>query len=222
MREEKRIDNKEISCKEISPKETLEEERELIKAKIRDSIAIKSKLLEDEELLSNIEKLAIALTAAIGKGGKLLICGNGGSACDALHIAAELVGRFRRERRAFPAIALNADVASMTAIANDYGYETIFARQVEAYASPGDLFLGISTSGNSGNVRLAAAAAKDHGLQTAALLGDKGGRLASQVDYPVIVPGSVTARIQECHILIGHILCEMAEAKLADGGGKLQ
>lgn len=199
-------------------------DRERIKKGIRDSIsesiALRRELLQKEELISAIELLSLTITDVIGAGGRLLICGNGGSACDALHIAAELVGRFRLERRAFPAITLNADVASLTAIANDYGYENTFARQVEAYARPGDFFLGISTSGNSENVCRAAAAAGDLGLKTGALLGNGGGRLALQVDLPVIIPGSVTARIQECHIMIGHILCELTEEKLAHEGRK--
>ena len=145
-----------------------------------------------------------------------MLCGNGGSASDALHFAGEIVGRFQKERSAWPAVVLNADVATMTAIANDYSYDDVFARQAEGHVKPGDLFIGISTSGNSENVLRAARTAKAKGAKTAALLGKDGGKIAREVDYPLIVHYNVTARVQECHICMIHILCEIAESILAD------
>ena len=141
-------------------------------------------------------------------------CGNGGSASDALHFAGEIIGRFQREREAWPAIVLNADVATMTAIANDYGYEEIFSRQAEGHCKPGDVFIGISTSGNSKNVIKAIRAAKKKGCKTAGLLGKEGGMIKDIVDYSIIIPCNVTARIQECHILLIHIICEIVERYL--------
>ncbi len=140
-----------------------------------------------------------------------MLCGNGGSAADALHFAGEIVGRFQKERNSWPAIALNSDVAVMTSIANDYGYENIFARQVEGCIHPGDVFIGISTSGNSENIYRAVVAAKRNGALTAALLGNDGGKIGREVEQPIVVPSTNTARIQESHITLIHIICEMVE-----------
>ena len=186
----------------------------LIKTRIQDGIDIKKTLLEDDNLLEKISSLADVVTETIKNGHKLVLCGNGGSASDSLHFAGEIVGRFQKERSAWPAIALNADVATMTAIANDHGYDDVFARQAEGYVNAGDLFIGVSTSGNSENVYRAAHVAKNKGAMTVALLGKDGGKIGKQVDIPVIVPCQVTARVQECHIMIIHIICEILENRL--------
>ncbi len=145
-----------------------------------------------------------AILASLRQGGKLLTCGNGGSAADALHLAEELVGRYRVERRALPAICLNSDVTALTCIANDYGYNAIFARQVEALGRAGDVLVGFSTSGNSANVLAAFAAAKARGVITVLLSGKDGGKARSQCDHALVVPSATTARIQEVHTLILH------------------
>lgn len=189
---------------------------EIIKQRISDSIAVKQGLLENATLINTISTLADAIVDCIHNGGKLVICGNGGSASDALHFAGEIVGRFVKERKAWPAVVLNADVATMTAIANDYGYEDVFARQAEGHVKAGDIFVGISTSGNSENVYRAQQKAKELGARTACLVGKDGGKIGREADFPIIVPCNVTARVQECHIIIIHILCELAEAKLAE------
>ena len=187
---------------------------DIIRQRINDSIKAKTNLLADNTTLEVVSQLADLITDCINKGGKLVICGNGGSASDALHFAGEIVGRFVKERKAWPAVVLNADVATMTAIANDYGYDDVFARQAEGHVKPGDVFIGISTRGNSENVFRAALKAKELGAKTAALLGKDGGKIAKEVDYPIIVHCNTTARVQECHINIIHILCELSEAKL--------
>lgn len=186
----------------------------IIKQRIQDSIDVKSNILVNENLLNTISLLADEIVSCINKGGKLVICGNGGSASDALHFAGEIVGRFIKERKAWPAVVLNADVASLTAIANDYGYDDVFARQAEGHLRPEDVFIGISTSGNSENVYRAVLKAKDIGSKTACLLGKDGGIIGKAVDIPIIVPCNVTARVQEAHINIIHILCEISELKL--------
>ncbi len=189
---------------------------EIIRQRINDSIEAKTNLLADNATLEVVSQLADLIAECISNGGKLVICGNGGSASDALHFAGEIVGRFVKERRAWPAVVLNADVATMTAIANDYGYDEVFARQVEGHVKPGDVYVGISTSGNSENVYRAALKAKELGAKTAALLGKNGGEIAKVVDYPIVVHSNTTARVQECHINIIHILCELSESKLSE------
>ena len=188
---------------------------ELIVKRIKESIAVKQTLLENGELLENVDRLSNAVTEAILNGNKLVICGNGGSASDSLHFAGEIVGRFQKERNAWPAVVLNADVATMTAIANDYSYDDVFARQAQGHVNSGDVFIGISTSGNSENVFRAIKVAKEKGAVTAALLGKDGGKIKGEVNYPLVVPCDVTARVQESHILLIHIICELAEEKLA-------
>lgn len=177
----------------------------------------KRRILDSPELIEKIHSLADAITKVLQSGGKLVLCGNGGSASDALHMAGEIVGRFQKERKAWPAVVLNADVATMTAIANDYGYDDMFARQVEGQMTERDLLIGISTSGNSENIYRAVLKAKQIGGKTAALLGKTGGKIKNCVDFPIVVPSDVTARIQECHIMIIHILCEIAEEKMGSG-----
>ncbi|WP_250632344.1 D-sedoheptulose 7-phosphate isomerase [Rhodoflexus caldus] len=158
-------------------------------------------------LSADIQKAAEMVTQTIIGGCKILLFGNGGSAADAQHIAAEFTGRFVKERRGLPAIALTTDTSALTAIGNDYGYDRVFERQVEALARPGDLLIGITTSGNSPNVLLALAKGRAMGCQTLALTGKDGGKASQTADLNIVVPSQVTARIQEMHILIGHILC---------------
>ncbi len=182
--------------------------RESIQKELRESIETKQKVLE--MLIPDIERAARAIIASLKKGGKLILFGNGGSAADAQHIAAELVARFRKERAAIPAIALTTDTSVLTAIANDYEYRRVFARQVEALCAKKDIVLGISTSGNSHNVFDAVKMAKKIGAKTIALCG-AGGKLYKHTDYALRVPTTNTPRIQECHIAIGHILCKLVE-----------
>lgn len=167
-----------------------------------------------------IRELGEHLIACLRYGNRIFLCGNGGSAADAQHIAAEMVCRFETQRRALPAIALTTDTSALTAIANDFGYERVFARQVEALARPGDLLIGISTSGNSGNVIAAVEQANEMGVVTLGLLGgsgdNPGGKLVDMVAHAMVVPVRETARVQECHILIGHIWCGMIDAAFSE------
>ena len=191
--------------------------RELAKQRLAESVAAKRKMLEDERFLHSFENLTNEVIACLRRGGKLILCGNGGSASDALHFAGEIVGRFQLERDAWPAVVLNADVASMTAISNDYGFQAVFSRQVQAFATNRDLLIGISTSGNSENVFQAVRTATEQGVKSGALLGGDGGKIGQVVNFPVIVPTTVTARVQECHICLIHILCELVENALSEG-----
>jgi D-sedoheptulose 7-phosphate isomerase len=159
----------------------------------------------------SFERAAVGMTDCLLAGKKILWCGNGGSAADSQHLAAELVGNFRRSRRAFPSIALTTDTSVLTAIANDWSYPEVFERQVEALCQPGDVLVGISTSGNSKNVCAALAKARELGVFTIALTGRSGGRMAALADVCLRVPSTDPARIQEGHILCGHILCEWIE-----------
>ncbi|MCS7100605.1 MAG: D-sedoheptulose 7-phosphate isomerase [Burkholderiaceae bacterium] len=161
---------------------------------------------------------ADAAVEAVSSGNRILFCGNGGSAADAQHLAAELVGRLVRDRRALPALALTTDSSALTAIGNDYGFEQVFARQVEALGRAGDVLVAISTSGNSPNVIRAVEVAKPIGIATVGLLGRNGGRLAALVDIPIVVPAEETARIQEAHSFLGHVFCTLIEHGLGLGG----
>lgn len=190
---------------------------DLIKERIEDSIDVKTKILNSSEMIDCIERASKAVITSLSSRGKVLLCGNGGSASDAMHIAGELVGRFQKERTSLPAIALNGDVTSMTSVANDYGYERVFERFVEGFMSPGDVLIGISTSGNSENVYRALLRAKEMGETTIALLGKGGGKIKDVADISIIVPSDNTARIQESHIMIGHIICEIAEDAYVNG-----
>jgi D-sedoheptulose 7-phosphate isomerase len=158
-----------------------------------------------------LEGIARAMTSTLRSGGKILWCGNGGSAGDSQHLAAELVGRYRRDRRGLASIALTTDTSALTAIANDHGYDAVFSRQVEALGAPGDVLVGISTSGNSANVVAALEAARAQGLVTVAFTGAGGGRMARVADHLFAVASRDTARIQEAHILAGHMLCDWIE-----------
>jgi D-sedoheptulose 7-phosphate isomerase len=164
--------------------------------------------------LGEIERAGALLRDTLNQGNKVLLCGNGGSAADAQHIAAELVGRYERQRRAWPAIALTTDTSALTALSNDFGYEEVFARQIEALASPNDVLLALSTSGTSANILKAVKKARGLECKTIALTGAGGEPLASLCDLAVVVPATRTARIQECHITIGHLWCELIDAEL--------
>jgi D-sedoheptulose 7-phosphate isomerase len=165
----------------------------------------------EKDLTAQIAETAIFLIDAFRRGGKLLVMGNGGSAADSQHFAAEIVSRFRMERPGLPAIALSTDTSILTAIGNDYGFDVVFRRQVEALANPGDIVVGISTSGNSTNVRMALELAREKGCRTIALLGRDGGSIKNICDLALVVPSDDTPRIQEGHITIIHIVCDLVE-----------
>jgi D-sedoheptulose 7-phosphate isomerase len=182
---------------------------------------LKHNIEEQIHLLDKIKGLDVLVeeaiawcTETVSDGGKILLCGNGGSASDCQHIAAEMTGRFVNDRRPLPAIALTTDTSALTAIANDYGYAQVFSRQLEALANAGDTLIAISTSGNSENVIGAVNLAKSHALRVIGLLGRDGGRLKELCDISIVVPSDSTPRIQEAHILIGHTICEGIETAL--------
>jgi len=179
---------------------------------IEASIDVKRRTIETQ--VPMIVAIAERVVETFWRGGKLLLCGNGGSAADAQHIAAEFVSRFRRERRGLPAIALTTDTSILTAISNDYGYERVFARQVEALGRPGDMVIGISTSGISASVIAAMRAARNGGMATVGFTGASGGTLVDHVDLCLCVPSHNTARIQEVHITVAHAVCEIVERTL--------
>jgi len=183
---------------------------ERIKKFLNESADLKREVAET--MAADILKAAEWIGGSLRKGGKLLLMGNGGSAADCQHIAAELVGRYKKERAALPAIALTVDTSALTAIGNDYGYDAVFSRQVEALARPGDVLVGISTSGNSANINQAFVRANEMQVATIALLGKGGGRAREHARLSLVVPSGDTARIQEVHITIGHILCELIES----------
>jgi D-sedoheptulose 7-phosphate isomerase len=178
------------------------------------SIAAKKAMLADAEIVAALAEICKLLVNSLSQGNKILLFGNGGSAADAQHIAAELVGRFASDRPALPAISLSENTSSVTAIANDYGFDQVFSRQLEALARPGDVAIAISTSGNSSNVLCALSTARKMGLPTIALTGKSGGKLKGKADHCICVPSNDTARIQECHGLIGHILAQLVEQAL--------
>lgn len=178
-----------------------------------DSIHAKEALIARET--ANIAKAAELIISSLKSGNKILVFGNGGSAADSQHMAAELVGRFKKERKAWPAIALTTNTSILTAVANDYSYDVIFARQIEALGKSGDTAIGISTSGNSKNVIEAIRKAKAMGVKTLSLTGGDGGKLACESDVSIIVPSKDTPRIQECHLLVIHMICEIVENALA-------
>lgn len=186
--------------------------KEKIKSIIKESIKVKVGLYSSQ--IENIEKAATLIIKALKAGGKLLVFGNGGSAADSQHMVAELVGRFKKERKALAAIALTANTSILTALANDYGYEVVFARQIEALGKSGDVALGISTSGSSKNVIEAIRKAKSLGLKTIGLIGGNGGKLKRECGVSILVNSKETPRIQEAHATIGHIICELIEDRL--------
>lgn len=184
---------------------------QLIENRIKDNIRIKEKILGEEEIKRKIVIASQIIRETLKNGGKVLFCGNGGSASDALHLTGELMGRFQKERHSLAAISLNADVSLLTAIANDYGYEKVFSRQIEGLMRTNDVLFAISTSGTSENVYQAVLKAKECGGKVIALLGGNGGKIHAVSDISMIVPDKKTARIQEAHIMIGHIICELVE-----------
>ena len=190
--------------------------RNEIADRLEESARIKRAIAESN--LNEIEQIVGFIIKAYKAGGKVVLFGNGGSAADAQHIAGELVGRFLMERRALPAIALTTNTSTLTAMANDYGYETVFSRQVEALVNEKDVVIGISTSGSSPNVIEAMKAAKMKGARTIGLTGDSLGKLADVADLVLAVPSDSTPRIQEAHITIGHIVCELVEKELSGTG----
>ncbi|MBI4831792.1 MAG: D-sedoheptulose 7-phosphate isomerase [Candidatus Lindowbacteria bacterium] len=185
------------------------ENQTLIRQRIEESIRVKQGF--PDKLVQNIARAAETIVEAYNNGGKLILFGNGGSAADAQHIACELVGRFLKERRPLEAMSLSANASMLTCLGNDYGYERVFERQVEAAARAGDVVIGISTSGNSPNVLKAAKRAKQIGCVTICMTGKSGGKMKACADILLNVPSNVTPRIQESHILIGHIICELVE-----------
>ena len=186
--------------------------RDQIKDKLLESIHIKEELMRS--CITPIIEIADCVISSIKKGGKVIFFGNGGSAADSQHLAAEFVGRFKKDRKALPAIALTTDTSILTSLANDYGYEVIFSKQIEALGNKSDVAIGISTSGKAKNVVQGIKQAKQNGLRAIALTGGDGGILAKTADICLIVPSKVTARVQEAHITVGHIICELAEEAL--------
>jgi len=186
--------------------------QEHIEVTLKESIRLRQILLERH--LPQIEAFARMLIDTFRQGGKALFMGNGGSAADAQHLAGELVGRFRSDRRALPALSLSTDTSVITCIGNDYGYDRLFARQIEAWGSLKDLVVGLSTSGSSRNVLEGIRKAKEMGIPTVGMTGGAGGELAKIVDLALVMPSSDTARIQELHITIGHIACELLDREL--------
>ena len=178
---------------------------------IKASIAAKQLLLSNQELIATIAKVSETMVDAFQKGNKVFLFGNGGSAADSQHIAAEFVGRFAFDRPPLPALALSVNTSCVTAIGNDYGFDLLFARQLEALSKPGDVAIGISTSGNSPNVLQGLSAGKKLGLHTVAFAGCTGGKMKDAADFCICAPSNETPRIQECHILIGHIISELVE-----------
>ena len=183
-----------------------------VKKAFRESAEVKLAFLE--LYAERIVEVAQIIATALKDGNKVLLFGNGGSAADAQHIAAEIVGRFKKERRALPAVALTTDTSILTAVGNDYGFEHIFERQVEALCMPGDVAIGITTSGNSENVIRGIKKAHDLGATTIAFTGRNGGKIAEVAHYSFIVPSYETPRIQECHITLGHVICELIDELL--------
>ena len=181
---------------------------------IAESLAVKNALLSDEDAHREIEKVVAEITTCLRADGKVLFCGNGGSAADAQHLAAELSGRFYYDRPALFAEALHVNTSYITAVANDYSYDSIYARSVQSKGRNGDVLVGISTSGNSTNIIRAMEEAHKRGMITVGLTGNGGGKMREHCDYIVDIPSSDTPRIQEAHILIGHIICELVESEL--------
>jgi len=186
--------------------------REKIKDILLESIQVKEEILRNQ--INQIAEVAELMIDCLKKDGKVIVFGNGGSASDSQHIAAELVGRFKKDRSALAGIALTTNTAILTSLANDYGYDVVFSRQVEALGKKNDVVLGISTSGKAKNVALGIKQAKKMGIKTVALSGGDGGDIVKLADVSLVVPSKITARIQEAHITIAHIICEMIEQEL--------
>ncbi len=188
--------------------------KESIQHIISQSISVKLELLQNIELQQTIESIVSVITHSFQSGFKVQFCGNGGSAADAQHLAAEFSGRFYKNRRALPSDALHCNSSYLTAVANDYSYDEIYARLVEGTMNKGDILIGITTSGNSGNIVKAFEVARSKGIITIGFTGSNGGKLKELSDFLINIPSLVTPRIQESHILIGHIICELVEAAI--------
>jgi len=188
--------------------------KEVISGIIKASIATKQKILDDAELITTIENVVQVIADAFKKGNRVYFCGNGGSAADAQHLAAEFSGRFYKDRKALPAEALHCNTSYITAVANDYSYELIYSRLIDGIGQPGDVLVGLSTSGNSANIIKAFESAREKKLITVALTGVSGGAMKAVCDYLINVPSTDTPRIQESHIMAGHIICQLVEEKI--------
>jgi len=199
----------------MTQQENAKDITDLVRDRVQESIRVKQVLLSNAVFHELVAKAAMQIVKALHAGGKVLFCGNGGSAADAQHLAAEFTGRYLKERRALPALALHTNTSSVTAIGNDYGFDLVFARQLEALGKEGDVLVGISTSGNSRNVIRAMEVAKAKSIYTIALTG-AGGKMKELADCSICIPSDETPRIQECHILTGHIICEIAEEMLTE------
>ena len=191
----------------------------MLRDRIQTSIEIKKVLLLDATFQDAVANVALRIVESLRAGGKVFFFGNGGSAADAQHLTAEFTGRYLRERAALPALALSVNSSSVTAIGNDYGFDLVFARQLDALGKPGDVAVGISTSGNSRNVIRALEIAKSKSIYAVALTGASGGTLRNIADCTICIPSEETPRIQECHILTGHLICEIVESMLYDDPG---
>ncbi|HVM87994.1 MAG TPA: D-sedoheptulose 7-phosphate isomerase [Puia sp.] len=187
--------------------------KEKIKNIITESVAVKNKILADEKLLSAIHDITGHILSALKKGNRIYFCGNGGSAADAQHLAAEFSGRFYIDRDALPAEALHCNTSYLTAVANDYSYDVVYARLIKGIAQEGDVLIGLSTSGNSKNIIQAFEVARQKKVLTVGFTGETGGKMKELSDYLINVPSNNTPRIQESHMLIGHIICELVEEK---------
>lgn len=185
-----------------------------IRAIITDSILTKEKIIQDDNLIARIEQVAQVVEKAFKEGKKVLFCGNGGSAADAQHLAAEFSGRFYSDRNPLPSEALHCNTSYLTAVANDYGFDVVYSRMVKGMGNPQDVLIALSTSGNSENIVQALMQAKEQNMITIALTGSTGGRLKDLADYLLNIPSKDTPRIQEAHIMIGHIICQLVETRL--------
>ena len=190
--------------------------KEDIAKRIEESISVKNNILNDTHLVDAIERATTIVVNAIKNGNKVIFCGNGGSAADSQHLAAELIGKFYFNRQSLPAVSLTVNTSIITAIGNDFGFDKVFARQLEGIGKTGDVLIGLSTSGNSGNVVEAFKIAKKIGIKTVAFTGENGGILKDFADILINVPSNDTPRIQEAHILIGHIICELVEKEFVN------
>ena len=180
---------------------------------IQSSIEVKQQILKDAGLLNRVDEISNVITKAFKDGKRAYFCGNGGSAADAQHLAAEFSGRFYKDRDALPAEALHCNTSYLTAVANDYSYDAVYARLIKGIGQKGDILVGLSTSGNSGNIIKAFEVAKEKGVVTIGFTGDSGGKMKAISDFLVNVPSSDTPRIQESHIMLGHIICQLVEEK---------
>jgi D-sedoheptulose 7-phosphate isomerase len=199
----------------MKQQETTGTMRDLVRTRIQSNIDVKKKLLDDPSFHDLVAQVAMEMVTSLKAGGKVFFFGNGGSAADAQHLTAEFTGRYLKERRALPALALSVNSSSVTAIGNDYGFDLVFARQLDALGKQGDVAVGITTSGNSPNVVRAFEVAKSKSIVTVAFTGESGGVVKNIADYAVRIPSEETPRIQECHILTGHMICEIVEELLS-------